>query len=259
MSGHQSAAAAGLTGLALCTALAATPALAQEAEIPRGESRWGIGLGADVRQQPYRGVDNASTGIPLVYFENHWVRVMGPSAELKLPSAGPFAFRLKARYSDEGYKPSDSAALAGMAEREDGIWLGGEVIWQTPYLNLSAELMGDASSHSEGRQFRLQADRRFDFGAFSVTPRLAAIRLDREYVGYYHGVGAAEATAGRPAYGGEAATNVEAGLRVDYRLDAKQTVFLDLRSTRLGSAIADSPLVDRSRVSGVRVGYFYRF
>jgi MipA family protein len=52
---------------------------------------------------------------------------------------------------------------------------------------------------------------------------------------------------------------VEVGLRVDYRLSARQNVFLDLRSTRLGDGIADSPLVDRSTQTGLRVGYLYRF
>ena len=48
-------------------------------------------------------------------------------------------------------------------------------------------------------------------------------------------------------------------LRVDYRLSARQNVFLDVRSTRLGDGIADSPLVDRSTQTGLRVGYLYRF
>ena len=34
---------------------------------------------------------------------------------------------------------------------------------------------------------------------------------------------------------------------------------LDLSTTNLGSSIKDSPLVDRSSQSSVRVGYLYRF
>ena len=245
--------------LGLSLGLASSGASAQERELQRGESRWGLGLGVDVHQEPYRDMDNDTQGIPLVYFENYWVRVMGPSLELKLPSAGPVAFRLKARYSLDGYEAEDSPYLEGMAEREGGVWVGGEAIWRTPFGNLSAELMGDASSHSEGRQFRLQADRRFDVGQFSFTPRLAAIQLDREYVGYYYGVNGSEVRAGRPRYEGDSAVNVEVGLRVDYRLAARQNVFLDLRSTRPGDGIADSPLVDRSTQTGLRVGYLYRF
>jgi outer membrane protein len=251
-----------MAGRLAAIALAATASsgtFAQERVFKRGDTEWGIGLGVDVRQEPYRDMDNSTQGIPLLYFENYWVHVLGPSVELKLPPAGPVDFRLKARYSLDGYEASDSPALSGMAERERSVWLGGEAIWRTPFVNLSAELMADASSHSEGRQFRLQADRRFDRGLFSFTPRLAAIQLDQEYVGYYYGVAASEAAAGRPRYDGDSTLNLELGLRVDYRLSARQNLFLDLRSTRLGDGITDSPLVDRSTQSGLRVGYLYRF
>jgi len=251
----------GLSAAVVATsfALALPGAAAQEREFQRGESQWGIGLGVDVHQEPYRGVDNDTQGIPLIYFENHWVRVLGPGVELKLPSAGPVSFRLKARYANDGFEASDSPYLNGMSEREDGFWVGGEAIWRTPFVNLSAELMADASSHSEGRQFKLQLDRRFTMGQFGFTPRLAATHLDREYVGYYYGVNTSEATAGRPRYEGDATVNVELGFRVDYRLSSQQNLFLDLRSTRLGDEIRDSPLVDRSRQTGLRVGYLYRF
>jgi outer membrane protein len=247
-------------GLLILAAVTASPgALAQEPPFKRGESQWGMGLGVDVQQEAYRDMGNDTQGIPLIYFENYWVRVLGPSVELKLPPAGPVSFRLKARYSMDGFEASDSPYLAGMAEREDGVWIGGEATWHMPFVNLSAEVMGDASSNSEGRQFKLQADRRFASGKFSFTPRLAAVHLDQEYVGYYYGVNASEAIPGRAQYGGESTVNMEVGLRIDYTLSPKQNVFLDLRSTRLGDGIKESPLVDRSSQTGLRVGYLYRF
>ncbi|MBT9465577.1 MAG: MipA/OmpV family protein [Hydrogenophaga sp.] len=245
--------------LTLAAAMTSPGALAQEPPFKRGESQWGIGLGVDVQREAYRDMGNDTQGIPLIYFENYWVRVMGPGVELKLPPAGPVSFRLKARYAMEGFEASDSPYLAGMAEREDGVWIGGQATWHTPFVNLSAELMGDASSNSEGRQFKLQADRRFVSGKFSFTPRLAAVHLDQEYVGYYYGVNASEAIPGRPQYEGDSTINMEVGLRIDYTLSPKQNVFLDLRSTRLGDGIKDSPLIDRSSQTGLRVGYLYRF
>lgn len=245
--------------LAVTLGLAAPAAGAQGIEFKPGESQWGIGLGADAQRDRYREMGNETQGIPLIYYENHWVRVMGPSVELKLPSAGPVSFRVKARYALDGYEASDSPHLAGMAERESSVWVGGEAIWRTPFVNLSAELLTDASSHSEGHRFRLQADRRFTYGQFSFTPRIAAIQLDEEYVGYYYGVNASEARVGRPQYAGDAAVNMEVGLRIDYALTPKQNFFLDLRSTRLADEIQDSPLVDRSTRPGLRLGYLYRF
>jgi outer membrane protein len=251
-----------LFSLFLLAAFAQQPAGAQQQQPAQAEaeaSPWGLGLAVGTERQPYRGIDNKTVGVPLVSYENKWVSISGLSADLKLPSAGPVSFRLRARYSLEGYEASDSPFLAGMDERKDGLWLGGAAVWRNDIANLSAELLGDASGNSKGSKFRLMVDRRFQAGSFDITPRLAATRLDEKYVSYYYGVNAAEVRAGRPFYQGGSAVNLEAGLRVGYALAPRQTLFLDLSSTRLGSSIKDSPLVERSSQSGVRVGYLYRF
>jgi len=249
-----------LFSLFLFAALAQQPAAAQpKPEQAEGESSWGLGLGVGMERKPYRDFDNKTRLLPLLSYENKWISVAGLGLDLKLPSAGPVSFRLRARYSMDGYEASDSPFLAGMDERKDGIWLGGAAIWRSDIANLSAELLGDASGNSKGSKLRLMVDRRFQAGSFDITPRLAATRLDDKYVSYYYGVNAAEVRAGRPFYQGGSAVNLEAGLRVGYAIAPRQSLFLDLSTTKLGSSIKDSPLVDRSSQSGVRVGYLYRF
>jgi outer membrane scaffolding protein for murein synthesis (MipA/OmpV family) len=245
--------------LALAITFGPAEVWAQENQVRRTDAQWGIGLGVDVHQRPYRGVDNEIWAIPLIYYENTWVRWLGPNLDFTLPSAGPVLLRLRARYSLNGYEASDARELHGMAERKDGFWLGGEALWRTPFVNLSAELLSDASGYSEGLQFKLQADRRWGFGQFHLTPRLAAVQLDSAYVDYYYGVNASEARSDRPRYEGDSTVNVELGLRVDYSLWPGQNLFLDLRATRLSDAITDSPLVDRSSPAGLVLGYLYRF
>lgn len=238
---------------------AAQPQPAQGQSQGEVASSWGLGVGVGVERKPYRDFDNKTRLLPLLTYENKWVSVFGPGIDFKLPSAGPVSFRLRARYSMEGYEASDSPFLAGMDERKDGIWLGGAAIWRNDIANLSAELLGDASGNSKGTKFKLTLDRRFQAGSFDITPRLAATRLDDKYVSYYYGVNAAEVRAGRAFYQGGSAVNLEAGLRVGYALAPRQSIFLDLSTTNLGSSIKDSPLVDRSSQSSVRVGYLYRF
>jgi MipA family protein len=222
-------------------------------------SFWGVGLGVGFERKAYRDFDNKVRALPLLMYENRWVAVGGPGIDLKLPSAGPLSFRLRARYTFDGYEDDDSPYLAGMAERKGGLWLGAAAQWRGELGTLSAELLGDASGHSEGRQFKLQLDRRFQSGAFDLTPRVAAISLDRKYVDYYYGVRTGEAVSGRTAYAGSSAVNMELGLRLGYSLAPGQQLFLDLSGTRLGSGIKDSPLLERSSETGLRVGYLYRF
>lgn len=264
----------GLSILAAACIAATGPVLGQSAvpvrasvaepETPQGGSQWGLGLGVSSAQQPYRGVDRDTTGIPLIYFENRWVRLLGPQLEVKLGAWAPAAghelkFGLRLQYADDGYEADDAPFLDGMAERKDGFWGGVAATWSSPLGDLSAEWRHDVSSHSEGQHLQLTAERRFRLGELALTPRLRARWLDDKAVDYYFGVSPAEARIGRPAYEGTSTTNVEAGLRVDYRLAPQQSLFLDLSATQLGSEIKDSPLVDRSSVSRVTLGYLYRF
>jgi MipA family protein len=238
---------------------AAAPPAPEASSATSTTSQWGLGVSVGLQRKPYRDFDNKSQVLPLLFFENRWFSVIGPALDFKLPTAGSLSLRLRARYASEGYEAGDSPYLAGMDERKDGFWLGGVALWRTDLLNVSAELLGDASGHSKGSQFKLQLDRRFQSGAFDFTPRVAAKWLDDKYVDYYYGVRGSEARAGRPVFQGKSAVNAELGLRVGYALTPNQGVFLDASTTRLGNSIKDSPLVDRSTSSALRVGYLYRF
>ena len=237
------AARLGLTALALGTlALAARAQQPSEGmepteNLPAAGSQWGIGIGVGFEKKPYRAFDDKAQVLPLIMYANRYVSVLGPVVDVHLPSAGPLSLRLRARYAGDGYEAEDSPYLAGMGERKAGFWLGGAATWRNEAANLSAELLADASGHSKGTRYKVQVDRRFTTGAFGWTPRVAAQWLDKKYVDYYYGVQASEARTGRPRYEGEAVTNMEVGLRLDYAAAPKQDVFVDLSATRLGSAI----------------------
>ncbi|MDE1164714.1 MAG: MipA/OmpV family protein [Pseudomonas sp.] len=224
------------------------------------QSRWGLGLGGAFSHSPYRGLDNQSQVLPIVSYENRWLSVVGPGLDFKIPSTTALSFRLQARYGlGDGYDASDSDDLAGMHDRDPGVWLGGSAIWDSPIAQFSAQWLGDVSGNSDGQTFKLAVQRRFRANAFDFTPRLAAVRVNDQYVDYYYGVRASEATAVRSAYDGEATVNLEAGLRTGYRLDEHQHLYLDLSVTRLGDEIKDSPIIDRSTQSSARLWYLYRF
>ena len=253
-----------LAAVAALLTLAAAPASlwaqqSQQQQQQPQEPAWGLGLAVSANRKPYRSFDHKAQPLPLVTYENRWISIMGPGVDFKLPSAGPVDLRLRSRFGFEGYEAKDSPHLAGMAERKGSLWLGAAATWHTRVVDLSAELLADASGHSKGHQLTLQAERRFQAGAFDITPRLALQRQDRKAVDYYYGVDNREARPGRPAYAGSAAMNLQAGVRVGYTLAPRQWLFVDVSSTRLGSAIKNSPLVERSSQHAVTAGFLYRF
>jgi outer membrane scaffolding protein for murein synthesis (MipA/OmpV family) len=245
----------------LVALLGSLSALAQEPPAPaRGESQWGLGISVGAVRKPYTDIDDDAIVLPVLLFENRWVSIAGPGIDLKLPSTDAVAFRLRARFDPGiGYEADDSPVLAGMEERKAGLWLGAALLWRMGFVDVGAEWLGDASNDSDGQRATFSLLRRFPFGAWSLTPRIEAIWLDRKYTNFYYGVRAEEATAGRGAYEADSTVNSRLGLRVDYRLMARHTLFLDASATRLGHEIEDSPIVDRSTTSAVFLGYAYLF
>ena len=226
---------------------------------PEPTSTWGLGVAAAVVQQPYRGVERKTTGLPLVSYDGTWVNVTGPRIDLKLMTADSISLRLRARYAGDGYDADDSPYLTGMQDRKASLWLGGAAIWRTDIATFTGELLGDALSNSKGMRAKLQADRRFPAGSFGFTPRVAVEMVDRKYVNYYYGVRPDEVRADRPLYEGASTANVEVGVRADYSPSKHHSLFLDLGTTRFGKGIKDSPLVERTGQTTVSAGYLYRF
>jgi MipA family protein len=226
---------------------------------PAEGSSWGLGIAAMAESKPYRDVDNEIKVVPLVTFENRWVRIFGPTLELKLAQSGPVSFGLTASYGMDGYKASDSVYLNGMSKRSGSAWLGARATLRSELADLTTQWTADASGHSSGQRFMLGIEHRFSLGQIGLTPRLKATWMNSGFVKYYYGVEAAEARTDRPQYSPGSTVNTEIGLRLDYRLAAQHMVFADLGGTALGGAIKSSPLVDRSGVSEVRLGYLYRF
>jgi MipA family protein len=222
-------------------------------------SSWSLGLGVIYQQQVYRDADDTVLALPLVSYENRWVRVNVPSLDLKLLPAGPVDVALRLRYDGSGYEADDSPALAGMEDRKSGLWAGAALRWRGGLGELGLEASGDASGTSKGAQAKLSLAKDFRLGRLGITPRLAVTWMDAKYVDFYYGVRAAEALATRAAYTGRATANTELGLRAGYGFTPTQIMFVDLSVTQLGQAIQDSPIVDVSTVGGARLGYLHRF
>jgi outer membrane protein len=220
---------------------------------------WALGAGVNVTQKGYRDIDRDVLPLPLISYESKWISALVPTLDLKAYSADTVSLRLRARYARDGFETKDSPFLAGMADRKGSVWVGGAVLWRPGFANFSAELLRDAGGHSKGARAKVQLDRRFAFGAFGLTPRLGMEWLDRKFVDYYYGVRAVEVRADRAFYQGDASANIEAGLRFDYMFSRRHSVFADVRVTRFGNAIKDSPVMEKSGQTGVSLGYIYRF
>ena len=227
---------------------------------------WGLGLGVASSRNAYKGFERDNGLYPLLQYENRYVKVFGPGLDVKLPSwqineSQKVNFSLVGQYDlGSGYEAKDSYVFEGMAERKSSFWMGGKLEWENDLVNVSAELLGDASGESKGTRFSLGLSRTWHIGQnWMLTPRAVAKWHDSKYTDYYYGVRDSEARAGRAAYRGDSGVNAEVGLSVMYLIDRQQSLFLDVGVNSLSSSIKHSPLVDRSTENNVFFGYLYRF
>lgn len=251
--------------LAASLALATGPARAQPAQesgptsTSPADTRWGLGLAVGSDNRPYRDFDRKAEIMPAIAFENRWLRVAGPGVEFKVARVEQMALGLTLSYARDGYDADDSPALAGMDSRRASAWAGVRASTRGWLGTFTTEWSRDIADHSRGNRLRLALDRRYTIGDFGLTPRLSATWLDSKFVQYYYGVLASEVQAGRPLYTPGSTVNVDAGLRLDWRLDDQQTLFVDAGLTRFGSGIRNSPLVDRATLPSARLGWITRF
>lgn len=256
-------AAASVLAVGLCSSVPAGAAPPADAQQP--SSSWGLGVGAMVKQRPYKDIDLKSTAVPLIQFENKYVRLLGLGVEVKLPSldvgkSQRLDFRIVGKYDGSGYEADDAPILAGMDERKGGFWAGAKVKWHNELADVSAEWLADASSHSKGQRFNLGLERTWRLGdRVMLTPHAKLAWQDKKYVDYYYGVRDSEVRANRAAYTGKSGVNPGIGVRGAYMFDKRHSMFLDVEVTSLAKGIKDSPLVDRSSEYGMFLGYLYRF
>lgn len=252
-----------MLAVGLCTSMTA---MAREPTDSRSSSTtWGLGLGGSSQQEPYTDIDRDNTLIPLLEVENQYVHLFGPRIEFKLPSfdindSQRLNFGIVGKYDGSGYEEDDAPIFDGMSERKGGFWAGAKVEWSSNLVDVSAEWLADTSGNSNGQAVNLSLERTWHFGDhFLLIPHLGANWQNEKTVDYYFGVSDSEVRISRPAYTGESATNIEAGVSGIYMFNKHHTVLMRVEVTSLADEIKDSPLVDRSTANSVALGYIYRF
>lgn len=229
-------------------------------------SSWGIGVAVGSTRPAYKGMDYDTVVLPMLSYENQYLKLSGPTLELKLPGielgeSQRLNFGIVGHLFDgSGYEASDSSHLSGMAERKSGAWAGAKVEWENDVADVSLELLGDASRNSKGKRMLLGIGRKWFINPnLMLIPQVGVEWVDKNYVDYYYGVRSNEARAGRAAYSGKATVNPEISLTGIYTFDKNHSMMLNIGVKSLGKGIKNSTLVERSSEHQVMVGYKYSF
>lgn len=233
--------------------------LAQAAANETG-SGWVFGGGLAVTDPGYVGYNRQYTPFPLIFYHYGRFFVAGVSAGYLLSNGDHYRFALTVSPTFNRLKASDSPQLAGIETRQwslaggAGLELFGD--WGRVNMGVSHDLL----DRNNGTGANLGYAYSFHFGAgWSLTPGIGLRWESANLVNYYYGVSQAEAIPGRPAYSPDASTNPYVSLGLGTYLAKNLQLRADLSYTRFGSAIHDSPIVDRSGSPTLFIGVVYFF
>ena len=105
-------------------------------------TRWGVGAGTGLKASPYKGDGTLVAPIPLVSFENKWVRASGVTADLKIGTWNGVALAFRTRFAIfDGYRGVDAPVLNGMQNRKSAFWYGTAVEWRTALGTVSGDVL----------------------------------------------------------------------------------------------------------------------
>ncbi len=158
-----------------------------------------------------------------------------------------------------GFNASDGSRLAGMMTRKSSIESGLSIDYGSDNTGVSLGYLHDITGASDGGLVRLLVFKRMELmDHVGVDAFVGLERLSAKVADYYYGVGSNEATTARPFYQPGAASDVNAGLHFNYDFGRKSTLLFGYEVTRLGGALANSPIVERSVTNLFYFGYGWR-
>ena len=230
-------------------------AVAEASAAQSGRPRPPVTVGAAVvaSPSPYAGIDDPPlTAVPFVNFELGRFYLRGLEAGYRLWQRGPLSVAAVVQPRFQSYQAGDSPALAGMADRRRTAEGGARASVRLGRFEAGVRAVTDLLGRHGGQEITADVGWRLGGRQLSLSPSVGVIWESADFVDYYYGVRPGEATADRPAFEGDAATNRFVALAGRYRLTKRLGLFALVRHTWLDDTITDSPIVDSdTNYSGV--------
>lgn len=231
--------------VAATAVLLSVPAIAL-AQPPGDGLRWSLGAAVISSPEPYVGADNETIVVPALSLSYKKFFFRGIVAGYELFERDGFTASAIARARFAGYDADDSRFLSGMEDRRKSADLGLELDWQpSRWVGFQLTPATDVLGRSDGQEVTFDVYVPLRFGPARIEPRVGAIWQSSDFVDYYYGVRPEEARPGRPAFRGESAVHLGAGVSLFTPVARRLVLQSFVRVERLDDKIEESPIVDR--------------
>ncbi|WP_028108028.1 MipA/OmpV family protein [Ferrimonas futtsuensis] len=158
-----------------------------------------------------------------------------------------------------GVDAGDADILKGMEDKDWGAELGLNADVHFAQGTLSTKFQHDVTGTHKGYQADLTYFHPLALGFGDLVPFAGVHYASKDYVNYYTGVKASEATPGRRAYKADGEFSYHAGYQLVVPVSQHLDIVHGAAYTRLGNEFGDSPLVDSKNQWVTTLGMTYTF
>ena len=207
--------------------------------------RLGVGAGVIGRGSPYVGSDTTVLQpIPAITYNGDRLQWLGPNVQYGIAGTGWWRLAASASYRVGVYEESDSAALAGLGDRDGTLMAGLGLRFEGPGgVNLSLRYEHDVLDNIGGGSATARLSKGFQTGWFRFAPQLQVNRLSADLTNYDFGVPPESANVMRPEYNTGSSVSYEVGFGSFIELTEDWRIVLNVSAEFLPGEIVDSPIV----------------
>ncbi|MCH8250198.1 MAG: MipA/OmpV family protein [Proteobacteria bacterium] len=224
---------------------------------------YAIGVAVTGEQNPYSGSENGAYAYPYLtsfrdsVFTDDWFLIREGDLGVRWVSKSGWELGAVGRIQTLGLGNTKADDLLGIADRKWTLEVGPTIGWRGWPVHIYFKTYAEVSDRHEGLISQLALSLPMEWSRGYFVPSIELIQQTGDYVNYYYGVTAAEATPTRPAYSGDAATNLAFKARWGYALSEKWLLSGAVGLEQLDSTITNSPIVDQDNIWSARIGLAY--
>jgi outer membrane protein len=197
-----------------------------------------VGVGVMRTQSIIHGDSSSNSLIPYLAFDYGRLFARIDTFGIKTLKVGYGNIEILGRYRPDGYD------VSGLERRATPIPLGIGTLQTTPIGAFEFNVTHDVND-SGGTIGLARYIAKIPVGPVSLYPEFGAEAFNGRYNNYYYGTRGNEAAVVGRSYSAGSATNVFMGMMASVHIAEHWTLTGYIRRTNFGSAVADSPLVNR--------------
>ncbi len=223
-----------------------------------------IGAGPYIQTQPYKDVDSIIIPSPVIFYDDGLFYIRWSRAGVYFLGSKQddymWGFSITAQPRTYSFIASDSETLTGMNERKT-TWEGG-LAFSATYHEAYIEIMvvHDLMNRYDSWMIKTEIGYDIKMGDFSFYPSVIIGYQSDDFVNYYYGVSAQEATTSvYNEYSAGAGIQVGAQTYIKYPFTDELSALINIRADKIPDDAASSPIVDNDYIYSGLLSLIYTF